>query len=340
MQRAALATGLILLSSAVPAATFCVGSSAALSAALTTASSNNEDDEIRIAAGTYYVGASTSFRADIGEAHGLKIRGGYALLTACKAANGDASLTILDGGGIKPVLSIRVFTEYQVVPIAVTGLTLRNGLHQGSSDQGWSGASGLSIEGFYRSAPAILVDRVIVHNNVSTIENTPAVRLTGANHFVRFSNSVVRHNATVSAPVFIHSNFGGSALTNLSVAYNARAGSWGSASIEWFGTAPGQIVQSVIFGNTGGSVEFSPGGGIQCMQVRIGGGDCIFNGSPDPYAIIADPQFETTTNLRPRVGSPLHNRVYDSVDALDVYGQPRNRGGLVDIGAVEARESS
>ena len=48
--------------------------------------------------------------------------------------------------------------------------------------------------------------------------------------------------------------------------------------------------------------------------------------------------FESTTNLRPRVGSPLHNRVYDGVDTLDVYGQPRNRGGLVDIGAVEARE--
>ncbi len=339
MKRSLLAAYLALLPSALPAATFCVGNSAALSAALTTASSNNEEDDIRIAVGTYYVDASTSFRADIFEAHGLKIRGGYSLLTACKVANGDASLTILDGGGIKPVLSVRVFTEYHIVPITVSGLTLRNGSHRGDAfGHNWSLASGLSIEGFYGSAPAIVVDRVIVHNNVSTVESTPAVRLTSDNHFVRFSNSIVRHNTTVSASVFIHSNLGGSALSNLSVAYNRRSGAWGAASIEWFGAAPGQIVQSVIFGNTGGSVEFGHGGVIQCTQVKIGGGTCVHNGGADPNAIIADPQFESTTNLRPRVGSPLHNRVYDGVDALDVYGQPRNRGGFVDIGAVEARE--
>ena len=74
------------------------------------------------------------------------------------------------------------------------------------------------------------------------------------------------------------------------------------------------------------------------MQVRIGGGDCIYNGSADPSVIITDPQFESMTNLRPRVGSPLHDRTTDGVEALDVYGQPRNRGGLVGIGAAEARD--
>lgn len=339
MKRTLLAACLAVTPIAAPAATFCVGTSAALSAALTTASSNNEDDDIRIAAGTYYVDATTSFRADIWESKGLKIRGGYSLLTACKAANGDASVTILDGANLKPVLSIRVFTEHEVVPITVAGLTIRNGLNRGSDfGHNWSAASGLSIEGFYRSAPAIIVDRVIVHNNSSTVDATPAVRLTGSNHFVRFSNSIVRHNATVSAPIFIHSNFGGSALTNLSVAYNRRSGAWGHAAVEWYGTAPGQIVQSVVFGNTGGSAEFGHGGGIQCTLVRIGGGACVNNGSADPYAIIADPQFESTTSLRPRVGSPLHNRIYDGLGELDVYGQPRNRGGLVDLGAVEARD--
>lgn len=339
MKTIVLAAGLVLVSGAASAASFCVSSSAALSAALTTASSNNEDDEIKIVAGTYYVDSATSFMANIGEARSLTIRGGYSLLTACKVASGDASLTILDGGNLKPVLSIRVFTDYHIVPITVAGLTLRNGRHAGwDAGHSWSRASGLNIEGFYRSSPAIVVDRVIVHSNVSTVEATPAVNLTGANHFVRFSNSIVRHNNTVSAPVHIHSNYGGSALTNLSVAYNNRTAALGAASIDWFGTAAGQIVQSVIFGNTGGSVGFAHPGNVQCSRVRVNSGSCIANGSADPYAIITDPQFESTTTLRPRIGSPLHHQDFDSVDALDVYGQPRNRGGLVDIGAVEARD--
>jgi hypothetical protein len=339
MKRTTFAILLASLSSSVQAATFCVGSSHALSAALTTASSNNEEDDIRIASGTYYLDASTSFRADIWETHGMKIRGGYSLVTACKVASGDASLTILDGDGIKPVLSIRVFSEYHVVPITVSGLTIRNGLNRGTDfGHGWSSASGLSIEGFYHSAPAIVVDRVIVHNNMSTVGAAPAVRLTGENHFVRFSNSIVRHNTSVQAPIFIHSNLGGSSLSNLSVAYNVRTGTNGSSWIEWYGSAPGQVVQSVVFGNTGSTSEFGNPGGIQCNLVLIGSGTCWNNGSPSPYAIISDPQFESTTTLRPRLGSPLLNRVYDAIDTLDVYGQPRNRGGLVDIGAVEARE--
>jgi hypothetical protein len=324
----------LLLSGSAAAATFCVDTAAKLVAALDSAHANGQADEIRIVRGTYTASAVAPFLIDLAEPYGLTVRGGYSQLNgACVSAIADASRTVLDGGNTVPVLTVRAFAEHTSVPITVEGLTLRNGLHNG---QGWSYASGLTILGTMNTALAINVDRIIVHSSTSTLDVVPVVSLSSDDQFVRFSNSIVRHNSTRNAPAIkIHSNDGGSALNGLSVLYNARTGL--GSSIEWTGSAPGQVNASVVFGNTGGSGDLAWFGRIQYTGLRYG---TIFGyptyGSSNNFAI-SDPLLLSTTTARPQTASPLHDALPagTGVGAMDVYGQARDLGGHTDVGAVE-----
>lgn len=328
------AIGSLLLSGSAAAATFCVDTAAKLVAALDSAQANGQADEIRIARGTYYASALAPFASFSTEPYGLTLRGGYSQLNgACVSAVGDASRTVLDGGNAVPVLALRFAAEHTTIPISVEGLTLRNGLHNG---QPWSYASGLTILGTVNAALAISVDRIIVHSTTSTIDLVPAVSLSSDDQFVRFSNSIVRHNSTRNAPAInIHSNDGGSALNGLSVLYNARTGM--GSSIEWTGSAPGQLNASVVFGNTGGIGDLAGFGRIQYTGLRYGTlSGYPASGSSNNFAI-SDPMFLSATTARPQTGSPLHDALPagSGVGAQDVYGQPRDLGGRTDVGAVE-----
>lgn len=328
------AIGSLLLCGSAQAATFCVDTAAELVAALDSAHANGQADEIRIVRGSYTASAVAPFRIDLAEPYGLTVRGGYSQLNgACVSVVGDASRTVLDGGNAVPVLTVRAFAEHTGVPISVEGLTLRNGLHNG---QGWSYASGLTILGTINTALAINVERVIVHSNTSTIDAVPAVSLSSDDQLVRFSNSIVRNNSTRNAPaVTILANDGGSALHGLSVIYNTRIGM--GSSVEWNGSAPGQMNASVVFGNTGGSGDLAWFGRIQYTELRYGTiAGFPTNGSFNNFAI-SDPMFVSTTTARPQTVSPLHDVLPagTGVGALDVYGQARDLGGRTDVGAVE-----
>jgi|CXWL01.1.fsa_nt_gi hypothetical protein len=52
---------------------------------------------------------------------------------------------------------------------------------------------------------------------------------------------------------------------------------------------------------------------------------------------ITDPMLQSPTQPRPTATSPLRNALNSgaSIEDHDVYGQPRDLGGYVDIGAAE-----
>lgn len=88
------------------AADFCVGDSAELQAALDTAPSNNESDTLRIRAGACPVpfgGFEYSPTSTANLDDDLALSGGWLpFFFLCGFSTGDASQTVLDGGGTDP----------------------------------------------------------------------------------------------------------------------------------------------------------------------------------------------------------------------------------------------
>jgi hypothetical protein len=327
---AALFVAFSLLPASCLAATFCASTSTQLRDALSTAASNGEADDIRLTRTTFSGSSTAPFQLYLGEAHGVRISGGWSLLGAtCWMQTFDATRTVLDGGLSAPALRILVTSTHAVVPVTVEGLTLRNGYSFSSE------ASGLSVTGIADGAASIVVDRVIVHSNASGQDNIPAVYLTSDDSFVRFSNSIVRHNTTLDAPaIFVLSNAGGTAMHNLSVLYNTRQGL--GESIEVLGIGPSQISNSLFFGTSGGG-DLGGNGIVRYYNVRYGtGGDpVLLNQQGFNNYVITDPKLQSPTTPRPLFDSPLRNVGGNTVATREAFGQPRILGGYADVGALE-----
>jgi hypothetical protein len=320
---------LLSLPGASGAAVHCASNAAQLSAALDVAADNGEADDIRIREGTLLASASTRFRYTSSEPHGLRISGGWSDLHpgGCFAASKDATRTVLDGAGLGPVLIVDVYAPHAATPIAVEGLTLRNGY--GDS---WH-ASGLNVGAcVVQVAANVQVDRVIVHDNQSSEVNIPAVKLCSDDGFVRFSNSIVRHNLTRGSTIWISSNHGASAVTHLSAVYNRYHGS--GTPLHFNGHAA-QITSSLFWGN--GNYDLVAGGWVGYYSNRYGTGsdEALLNQHGLHTLRITDPQLQSATVPRPRATSPLRDATLWSVGEFDVYGRPRTSGGVADIGAAE-----
>lgn len=327
----ALFLALCLLPASSFAATFCASTATQLRDALSAAASNGEADDIRLTRTTFSGSSAAPFQLFLGEAHGVRISGGWSLLggSTCWMQTHDATRTVLDGGLSAPALRILVTSTHTIVPVTVEGLTLRNGYSSSSE------ASGLSITGFADGAPSIVVDRVIVHSNASGQDNIPAVYLTSDDSFIRFSNSIVRHNTTLDAPaIFVLSNAGGTALHNLSVIYNTRQGF--GESTEVLGIAPTQINNSLFFGTSGGG-DLGANGAVRYYNVRYGTGSdpVLLNQLGFNNYVIADPKLLSPTVPRPLIDSPLRNIGGNTVATRDAFGQLRTLGGYADVGALE-----
>jgi hypothetical protein len=315
---------------AADAATFCARNANELRTALSTAASNGQADVINIARGTYLSNKAARFRYQSSEPYGLHLKGGWTLVSnICTFMSYDARATILDGDRQSQVLQIVTTSQYDIVPITVEGMTLRNGYATDSQHAG-----GLSISGVMHSAPTVTVDRVIVHDNESTLMNQPAVYLESPDHFVRFSNSIVRNNVTFNdAAVRVFSNYGGSSLTGLTVLNNTRGGFAGS--VVFGGSAGGMLAQSLVWGNTGGAGDLDVYGvsywynryGTITSVPAIGLGN----------AAIANPMLLSPTEPRPLATSPLRDAASTDtgVDNRDVFGLARHLGVSIDIGAAE-----
>lgn len=327
----ALLVALSLLPATSFAATFCASTATQLRDALSIAASNGEADDIRLTRTTFNGSSAAPFQLILGEAYGVRISGGWSLLggATCWMPTFDATRTVLDGGLSAPALRILVTSTHAIVPVTVEGLTLRNGYSFSSE------ASGLSITGIADGAASVVVDRVIVHSNTSGQDNVPAVYLTSDDNFVRFSNSIVRHNTTLDAPtIFVLSNAGGAALHNLSVIYNTRQGF--GESTEVLGMGPTQISNSLFFGNTGGG-DLGSNGVVRYYNVRYGTGadPVLLNQQGFNNYVITNPKLLSPTSPRPLIDSPLRNVGANTVATKDAFGQSRILGGYADVGALE-----
>lgn len=331
------------LPGAAGAAVHCVTSSAQLIAALDAAGDNGEADEIRVARGTYYGTAAAPFVLSISEPHGVHLSGGWTAVAAtgssavaCINRTWDASRTALDGSAAVNALWITVAVDHHVVPVHVESLTFRNGR---STVGGTHFGAALTVHASLERAPALVVDNIIAHSNVSTHYGTPIVGLTSAEHSVRFSNSIVRDNTTTDAPAVVIQGHNGSIAANgLTVIRNSRSGT--GPAIQ-FGGVTGLLNASLVWGNTGGSADLVESPYMRMRDVRYGS----FSGTLDSAwhtntAPVADPLLQSATVPRPLATSPLRNAAWSwsGVGLHDAFGAARERGGLQDIGAAEFAE--
>lgn len=316
---------------AADAATFCARNADELRAALSTAATNNEPDEIRVVRGTHYSNKAQRFRYVSSQPHGLFIQGGWITIhSVCASRVDDARITILDADRQSAVLEVLTTAQHAIVPITIEQLTLRHGLALDGHP-----ASGLAVHGVMHGATSINVDRVIVHGGESTLIHQPAVLLSSDDHFVRFSNSVVRDNVMANdAAVRVFSNYGGASLTGLTVIDNTRGGFAGA--VVFGGSAAALLATSLVWNNTGGAGDLDVYAQTVYRHNRYG---TITTPPPvgDDNLAIADPMLVSPTDPRPLAGSPLRDAVDASigVDDKDAYGTARAHGGATDIGALE-----
>lgn len=326
-----IAMSLALLSAnVVSAEPVCVNTPTQFRDALAAAASNGKADEIRLMAGVYTASAQQPFAFTVSEPHGITISGGWGgPFGGCVVqVIGPSASTVLDGGGSTTALRISVTRLHTVVPISVSFLRVRNGR---SVTGAATDAAGIAIVGVANSAPVILVDRIVAEQNVGT-SVAAAVYLSSDHGFVRFTNSIVRANQTENAgAVSILSNAGGSALHNLSILDNNRTTSGGA--VEWWGTAPGQMRSSLIWGTTGSNGDLQPAARVQYTNNRYQTLIGAFGTTSSGNAVLAAPQLDQFH--RPAVGSPLREVGGNIVGSRDVYNQLRNLGGASDIGAAE-----
>lgn len=325
----ALSVALIAGNSAF-AATHCVSTANEFRTALSVSRTNGEADDIRLKTGVYYANSAAPFHLYFSEPHGIKISGGWASLgfTSCAFTSGNATLTVLDGMNSTTVLRIGLHVPQTIVPITVEGLTVRYGKSSGSD--GSSGA-GLEIVSYAEDSPSVTVDRVIAEYNTGT-GLASAVAITSDLHFVRFSNSIVRLNQTEDGPAIrILTNRGASSLDGLTVLFNSRS-STNYTAVEWNGSGVGQMTDSLIWGNTGGTADLDFNPRIQFSRNRYGTALTDFGDNNVDNIAVTAPQLDTL--LRPAAGSPLRDQTW-GIGSKDVYGKPRRINGYADIGAAE-----
>ncbi len=324
----ALSVALIAGNSAF-AATHCVSTASEFRNALYVSAYNGEADDIRLKSGVYYANSAAPFYLTLSELHGIKISGGWvsAQFLSCAFTSGNAMLTVLDGMNSTTVLRIVVFSTHAIVPVTVEGLTVRNGRNNGGGTDG----AGLQIGGIAESSQLITVDRVIAENNTGT-GFAPAVGLSSDQHFIRFSNSIVRLNQTANAPaIHIHSNNGGSSLHSLTVLFN-HSTTLNNAAVEWGGSGVGQMTDSLVWGNTGGTGDLFPSTRIQFSNNRYGTATTAFGQTSFGNFAVAAPQLDSLH--RPAAGSPLRDQAW-GVGTKDIYGNQRRINVYADIGAAE-----
>jgi hypothetical protein len=320
----------LLTANVASAQPVCVNTATQFRDALAAAETNGKADDIRLQIGVYSASAQQPFAFTVKEPHGITISGGWGgPFGGCIAQTTSTNpSTVLDGGGSINALRISVTITHAVVPISVSYLAVRNGRSVTGTA---TDAAGIAIVGVADSAPVILVDRIVAEQNVGT-GVAAAVYLASDHGFVRFTNSIIRANQTANAAaVSILSNAGGSALHHLSILNNNRTTSGGA--VEWWGSAPGQMKSSLIWGTTGSNGDLHPDARVQYTNNRYQTLIGAFGATSSGNAVLAAPQLDQFH--RPAVGSPLREVGGTSVGTRDVFNQPRKLGGASDIGAAE-----
>ena len=336
------------------AATYCVGTAQEFQNALTAAAASTGDDEIRMRAGVYTFFQPFLYQSSV--TGWINIGGGWreASDSPCGAQDLNASLTVIDGEGVRQGL-LMVFnppvSTTQTMRYLVNNMTIRNGK---ASQFGRGG--GLYMFADTRVNTEIWLDNTIFHGNSGYFAGGAEFYLKLG--LVRVVNSLFYDN---SAPTSAYAHFNvtlpeGEAPVDVLIAQStfvdgSCAGSGGRGCGIGAGlgsTVHMEILNSLFWGNGVSDVNLE---GLTAAGFGAGTATYRYSRVPITSGNIAptaangstlDPQFVNpdANDWRLRDTSPYINRglqpmPYYSGLVLDIAAQPRVQFGAQDAGALE-----
>lgn len=315
--------------------TFCVTTSQELQDALGASSYSgayaNEINIIHVATGTYMTSGSAFSYYTMGGA-ALFLSGGYN--ADCTALTPKAALTVLDGGGLTPVL----FIDGGSALISIGELTLQNGE---SSESG----AGLRINDyelpFYNYGTVALSDLIIRNNHTSaSFGGLTAFSGTGGEYFSGAQSQFVLEDClfegnssdqnvgagqieTTSATVLVFNN----TISGNSVP-DAAASAFGGLELSSTNTA--QVSNNIFWNNT--HTDFAFSASTQLLSNDYG----VISGTPltSNNNVSVDPQFVDAAggDFHLAASSPLI-AFSPLLEGVDLEGNPHPTSGKEDIGA-------
>jgi len=245
---------------------------------------------------------------------------------------GGAAATIIDGGGIAPVITLanaNMAGEVRDIPVTVSGFTLQNG---NSATTG-----GAATVGTYQG---LAVTDCIIRGNRAASGGAFAV--TSGTGILSLRNSLVADNSAINAGGALYALAGKTYLTNDTIASNTAPD---GASVNQGYGAGVEGYNNIIFGNklpdgsAGLPVFNGPTTATVCSSIIEGGfaaPTCYYNKNVDPGFVDAAAGNYQITASSPALDIAVNNYVLNTATpTIDVMGVLRPQGKASDYGAFE-----
>jgi len=318
--------------------TVCVHDAGELQTALTAAQGSTSETFINVAQGTYSPAATLTFYSLATNQGQLDVTGGYD--SSCTATTQNPALTLLDGGGLVPVLNLESWNG-----ISVRYLTVENG-HAAAATGGSGGLSVESITG------GVIVHYNIIRNNYkgdyfggifASIAPDNFSTTSTANIDVS-GNLIVDNTAGADDAGGIVSNDGTGKLfmNNNTVSGNiVVANGVGLTGGVLASALAGYVSNNILYGDSANTCDLSIVGTTVLdsndTQNTCGSADASSSGN-----VNFDPQFVSATDLHV-LATSVHTLGQGTLTpagglalaTIDLEGHPRTANGLVDMGAYE-----
>lgn len=355
-----LARVLLLLPALLPAppaaaALYCVTDENQLRAALAAIGSSFDSaaNEVRLTQRTFFTGTQPFSVQVSGPTGDTVLSGGWgsAGTTPCDVQVEDARLTALDAQGTSAVLSIRrnSVSGNATPRIRVANLTIRNGSAPNAP-------VGLSIANSFGN---IEVDNVIVHGHRalnSLFIQGVAIHLDSTSGDIRLRNVLVYDNVgsflgQVPLPSVLFTSLGLNANRNWYVTNSTivAAPDEAAAALRMQSDGNFWVINNVLRGTVAYTDSITGSGSATDPLVRQFFNNFASTPTTDFATIVADqgntqvnPQLDPATyGLTP--SSPLVNAGLGGQPGgsptVDVFGQPRVFGPVIDVGALELQQA-
>jgi len=327
----------VVMATTSQAATFCVTDGTDLDAALQAAESNGEDDVVKLVSGSFTpVSPSLFYFAEAG--HSVVIEGGYDL--GCAQRDDDASVTAIDGGGMRTLLRIDAFPGSG--DITVRNLTLRDGLSVG-------GQSAVQLLG--AGTNTVTLESAILRSNVGAVFQSqyyfPAVWLAADQGNIVVRNVLFANNDAASgiAPVWLLSSQGGNVtFNNNTVVANGATSGVEATEFDFYSGGTLSLANNILWGNVSGDIREAGNG----ESIELDHNDIGVRTMDTPTlefgTLNTDPKFVSPSDYRLDPNSPLRDAgdstAFGGVGLLDIAGMPRIVLKSIDIGAYEVKDDT
>lgn len=333
-RRSLLAMALVAAVGGAPAqaAIYCAENMAQLRTALADADGDGINDTIRLTQNTFSVSGS-SLNTFVSGGETLLIEGGWmSVFGSCNQLLDDASLTILDGLGQRPVLSIEGTSG--AGSITVRNLTIRNGMQ---SSGGGAVSAGLTINAQPTHSGQATVERVYFSANQTA--GAAAALFIDVNGGATVRSSVFRGNlAQTNSAMYVGSGQTGYVVNN-TVFGNFATSANSHVASAGFGGASTILSNNIFYSNLGaGQQDVFASAALTFLGNNI---EQIF-GSPAGASagnVSVNPGFKSASDLRLRDDSPMVNTGINAplggAGSVDLDGNARVTG-RTDLGAYES----